>query len=81
MKLVDTAQAGEMIVNEGRIFPSNLSKAMRETVTSLMLELKERRESREDLGAKYPAVLWFYLEEAEFEVCRLWRIVPLILLC
>ena len=34
-------------------------------------ELKERRESREDLGAKCPAFLWFYLEEAELEVCRL----------
>ena len=44
-------------------------------------ELKERRESREDLGAKCTAFLWFYLEEAELEVCRLWRIVPLILLC
>ena len=31
MKLVATAQAGEMTVNEGRIFPSNLSEATRET--------------------------------------------------
>ena len=32
-------------------------------------ELKKGRKPRADLGAKYPSFLWFYLEEAELEVC------------
>lgn len=75
LKLVATVRAGEMMVSEGRIFPSNLSKTTRETWWGVE-EGKETK--RQTWGAKYPSFLWFYLEEAELEVCWLWRIVSLV---